>query len=177
MASPSTTSREGKLTAYLLALDPESFRTATQARFLEKAGQGTLSREMLQQWLSQDRLYAQAYVRFAALLLANICLPAAVEPDDVQEQLADLIIDSLVNIRRELKFFEGVAQKYGLDVNAKAEEVSDGVNEYRQLFFSTGQGIEAGRLSLLDGMMLLWATEKVSPVFLLCYLISYPFIL
>lgn len=143
--------------------DPEGFKKATQTPFLERAGKGTLDKRVLQQWLSQDRLYAQAYVRFASLLLANIRLPAAVDPEDVNEKLADLIVDSLTNIRLELRFFEHVAKKYGLDINAREGEASEAVKGYRELFFSTGEGIEAAKLPLLDGLVLLWATEK-------CYL-------
>ncbi|KAH8775888.1 hypothetical protein BGZ57DRAFT_981673 [Hyaloscypha finlandica] len=162
MPSPSSAKSKG-LTDYLMGRDPEGFKKATQTPFLERAGKGTLDKRVLQQWLSQDRLYAQAYVRFASLLLANIRLPAAVNPGDVNEKLADLIVDSLTNIRLELRFFEQVATKYGLDINAREEEASEGVKGYRELFFSTGEGIEAAKLPLLDGLVLLWATEK-------CYL-------
>jgi thiaminase len=80
MSSPTT------LTTYLLSLHPSAFHAATQTPFLQRAGQGTLPRNALQKWLAQDRLYAQAYVRFASLLLANVPLPAAVEPEGVNER-------------------------------------------------------------------------------------------
>ena len=72
-----------------------------------------------------------------------------------------MIVDSLTNIRLELRFFEHVAKKYGLDINAREGEASEAVKGYRELFFSTGEGIEAAKLPLLDGLVLLWATEKV----------------
>lgn len=75
-------------------------------------------------------------------------------------RLADLIVDSLANVRRELKFFEDVAGRYGLDIDARGG-VSEGVKRYRDLFFSTGEGIEEGKLLLVDGLVLLWGTEKV----------------
>jgi thiaminase len=74
------------LTQDLLDSDSESFKTATQSRFLELAGRGKLSKEGLQKWLGQDRLYAQAYVRFASLLLANIKLPSVVDPNSINER-------------------------------------------------------------------------------------------
>jgi hypothetical protein len=80
---------------------------------------------------------------------------------DEKSRLADLIVDSLTNIRLELRFFEHVAKKYGLDINAREGEASEAVKGYRELFFSTGEGIEAAKLPLLDGLVLLWATEKV----------------
>jgi hypothetical protein len=208
-----------KLTEYLMQLDPEAFQKATQVKFLEKAGRRELEKEVLEKWLSQDRLYAQAYVRFASLLLAGVRLPAAISPTSINERLrplfflfflipslllflsyssqilnsaflpfpstwkktssigsldinksinrlADLLLDTLSNIRRELKFFESVAAKYSLDINAAEDSVSEGVKGYRELFFSTGEGIEKGELPLLDGLVLLWATEIVNNPFL-----------
>lgn len=149
------------LTAHLLEVDPEKFQTATRARFLEKAGGGSLSKEILEQWLPQDRLYAQAYIRFASLLLANLPLPSSVSPNHMNERLVDLVIGAITNVRRELKFFEAVAGKYGLALEAKT--VSTGVQMYQSLFSSIGQEIEQDKRSLLDGFVLLWATEK-------CYL-------
>jgi hypothetical protein len=161
------------LTQYLLELYPEAFKNATRAVFLERAGKGTLSKSILQKWLSQDRLYAQAYIRFASLLLANIPLPPTIDPEHVNEKLVDLIIDSITNVRRELKFFEDVAGRYELDVEGR--ETSQGVKLYRALFFETGEAIEAGKLPFVDGLVLLWATEKVfilSSLFPLCFVIS-----
>jgi thiaminase len=81
-----TSSEKLKLTEHLMQLDPAGFKRATQVPFLEKAGKGTLEKEVLERWLSQDRLYAQAYMRFASLLMANVRLPAAVAPNNVNEQ-------------------------------------------------------------------------------------------
>lgn len=149
------------LSAHLTSLDPEAFRSATQAKFLENAGNGTLSKELLQEWLAQDRLYAQAYLRFASLLLANVPLPSTVSANHINERLADLIIEAITNIRQELKFFEDVAQRYGLALEASV--VSRGVQSYRALFTDIGEGIEKDTHGLLSGMVLLWGTEK-------CYL-------
>ncbi|KAJ1331224.1 formylaminopyrimidine deformylase [Microdochium nivale] len=65
------------LTDYLLALQDtaELYPRATQSRFLELAGAGRLPRGYLSQWLSQDRLYAQAYVRFIGGLISLVELP------------------------------------------------------------------------------------------------------
>jgi len=159
MSSNSTANTS--LTTHLLSLLSSDFRTATQTPFLEKAGKGTLSKEVLQKWLAQDRLYAQAYIRFASLLLANVPMSAAVKPDSINEQLVDVLIDSITNVRRELKFFEDVAGRYGLKL--EAEEVSEGVKRYRDLFFSVGEGIERHEQGIISGLVVLWGTEK-------CYL-------
>jgi hypothetical protein len=91
MPSPSTS-----LTSHLLSLSPSAFKSAAQSPFLERAGKGTLKKEVLQKWLSQDRLYAQAYIRFASLLLANMPLPEKVESGHVNEQYIPLPSPSLI---------------------------------------------------------------------------------
>lgn len=85
----------------------------------------------------------------------------------MSNRLTDLIIDSISNVRRELKFFEDVAARYGLDISAadeqgKEENVSEGVKGYRELFNGIGEKIEAGKLDIQAGLVLLWGTEKVS---------------
>jgi thiaminase len=74
------------LTQDLLDSDKEGFHAATQSKFLELAGRGKLSKDVLQKWLGMDRLYAQAYVRFASLLLANIKLPSSINPKHINER-------------------------------------------------------------------------------------------
>ncbi|CZR61055.1 related to transcription regulator PAB1642 [Phialocephala subalpina] len=156
------------LTTHLLSLDKEGLKKATQAPFLVQAGKGTLPKEVLEKWLGQDRLYAQAYINFGSRLLAGLAakLPPKVNPDHLNERLTDLVLDALNNVRRELKFFEEVASKYSLDINA-ADDVkmaSEGVKAYRRLFDSIGSQAQNGERSyVLEGLMLLWGTE-------ICYL-------
>ena len=76
-------------------------------------------------------------------------------------RLLDLILSSINNVRRELKFFEDVAQRYNLDISSTEKRFSEGVELYRNLFFETGEAVEAGRLGLLEGLVLLWGTEVV----------------
>jgi hypothetical protein len=87
-------------------------------------------------------------------------------------RLTDLILDSIINIRRELKFFEDVASRYALNITVPPGEESQGVELYRSLFFGTAEGVEADSVSILEGMVVLWGTEKVLiPNFLLPFLI------
>lgn len=151
----------GSLADHLITLYPAASKAATESSFLEKAGKGTLSKEALQEWLAQDRLYAQAYLRFASLLLANIPLPSTVSPNHINERLINLVLESVNNIRQELKFFEDVGRRY--DLNLEASVVSEGVKSYRILFTDMGEGIEKDTHGILAGLVLLWGTEK-------CYL-------
>lgn len=117
---------QGPLTSWLLSATPQALKRATTHPFLASAGSGTLSKETLSQWLSQDRLYAQSYIRFIGMLLTKIHLPVIPPCTDtphttrttIEQTLIDVLIDALVNIRTELHFFESTAVQYGLDLTS-----------------------------------------------------------
>lgn len=125
-------SSQGPITSYLLTSNPLALNRATTHPFLLSAGRGTLPKSALSRWLSQDRLYAQSYIRFIGLLLSKIRLPArnpnsAAPSNAASEQHAiDVLIDALVNIRNELIFFETTAAEYSLDLTAITAEDSGG---------------------------------------------------
>ncbi|OTB08763.1 hypothetical protein M426DRAFT_18838 [Hypoxylon sp. CI-4A] len=152
---------------------------ATESQFLSLAGQGQLPPDILSQWLSQDRLYAQAYVRFAGALISRVQLPTKVVDRETTKSLEwrilSLLQTALSGITRELQFFEETAGKYGLDLEALGP-VAEGANlsnksagfapnkvtqEYINLFESfTPQAGDKVSQTLLDGLVVLWATEK-----------------
>jgi hypothetical protein len=83
-------------------------------------------------------------------------------------RLADTLLAALLNVRRELKFFETSAAKYGLDLTVRA--VSGGLRRYRELFEEAGSAVEnwgtagdggARETQLLQGLVVLWGTEVV----------------
>lgn len=153
------------------------YQRATQSRFLSLAGQGRLPRDMLSQWLSQDRLYAQAYIRFAGTLISRVHLPTRIgdrrTSETLQWRIISLLETALAGVTRELKFFEETAETYGLDLealgpvaecgNLSNKTVDFGPNkatqEYIEMFdsFHTTPGAK----TLLDGLIILWTTEKV----------------
>ncbi|KAJ5835048.1 hypothetical protein N7447_001074 [Penicillium robsamsonii] len=121
-------SSQGPLTAFLLSRTPNALKRATTHPFLASAGHGTLPKSQLSQWLSQDRLYAQSYIRFIGLLLSKIRLPTQ-NPTSPgphiptpEHNAITVLIDALVNIRTELAFFEKTANDYNLDLTAISAE-------------------------------------------------------
>ncbi|KAJ5514081.1 Transcription regulator [Penicillium fimorum] len=121
-------SSQGPLTAFLLSSTPDALKRATTHPFLASAGRGTLPKSQLSQWLSQDRLYAQSYIRFIGLLLSKIRLPTQ-NPTSPgphiptpEHNAITVLIDALVNIRTELAFFEKTANDYNLDLTAISAE-------------------------------------------------------
>ncbi|KAL4943015.1 hypothetical protein BDV06DRAFT_190831 [Aspergillus oleicola] len=173
-----------KLTTHLLTLHQPLLKKATTHPFLRLAGTGTLPRPILAQWLSQDRLYAQTYVRFIGLLLSKVELPLVPTPggkkekgeESIQERIVGVLIDALVNIQVELGFFERTAAEYGLELNTPTPGATSGTGQgegkegevfgpnevtrgYINMFLSSGRP----STTLLEGLTVLWATEE-------CYL-------
>ncbi|GAW18121.1 hypothetical protein ANO14919_075940 [Xylariales sp. No.14919] len=146
------------------------YQQATRSSFLRLGGQGRLPRETLSEWLSQDRLYAQAYVRFIGGLVSRVKLPVDVDANDagaaLQWRILTMLEACLAGIMRELRFFEEAASRYGLDLMAVgSNQHTFGPNEitrgYIDLFDSfTTQPREGSPRALFDGLVVLWATEK-----------------
>ncbi|KAJ5155812.1 hypothetical protein N7492_008615 [Penicillium capsulatum] len=136
---------QGPLTAWLLSSTPQALKRATTHPFLAAAGRGTLPKTTLSQWLAQDRLYAQSYIRFIGLLLTKIRLPpynpntGTPHHQGPEQQAVNVLIDALVNIRTELQFFESTAADYGLDLTAiHPEEAGPGLAESGSITTSAG---------------------------------------
>jgi len=171
----SPNARSKSLTTSLLNASLKGFNLATQHPFLERAGKGTLPKATLSRWLSQDRLYAQAYVSFIGALIARVDLPYENLFDkstSLEWRIVNLLSSSLDNIRRELAFFDETADKYGLQLDArsdpdpafKPELVTE---QYIEIFRSFGKDPSK---NLLEGMVVLWATEA-------CYLSAWTYAL
>jgi hypothetical protein len=104
MSISTSTPISESLTEKLLESNPEAFQKAIQAEFLTQAGKGTLPKKIPEKWLAQDRLYAQAYVRFAGLLLANVQLLPTVSPVHINEQCVPFFSSLLFISSLFLKF-------------------------------------------------------------------------
>ncbi len=106
------------LTEHLLATQAPLHKSATQHPFLLAGAEGRLPKDVLSRWLANDRLYIHSYIRAAGTLLASIDLPKPVpgSQEAFETQLADWLIESLVAIRKEERFFIDVAERYGLGI-------------------------------------------------------------
>lgn len=165
------------------ALSPILTR-ATQHPFLKHAGSGTLPAPQLTTWLVQDMHYTRGYVRFIGRLLALLHVPVtdpsegpSAEDDEpkVLRKVLAVLVNALNGIHTEIGFFDDTARKYGLDLSdAAAQPMKSATSAYIELFNTIAEtpggsgtvGAEDGeRLRgrrLLDGMLVLWATEMVS---------------
>ena len=168
-------------TQSLVESDVPAFHAATRAPFLRAAGQGRVSRRLLSQWISQNRIYSQTHIGFTGSLLAKVRLPHAFVHDhkeSLEWSIVDMLFGALGFIHRELRFFAETAARYGLHLEYPIGPVllpGVGVGEQRfeaapatRAFVDLFDSLADPRKSLLEGMVLLWATER-------CYLDSWKY--
>lgn len=148
------------LTKYLTSSFTAAYTSAIKHSFLIAAGSGTLDHNLLALWLAQDRIYAaHAYPKFIGSLISNIPFNSKDSPDSTQELLNQrifkLLLFSLQNVDREVGFFQETAQKWGLNLEGWPER--KGTRNYTA---------EMSRISndgaIVDGLIFLWAMERVS---------------
>lgn len=123
----------------------------------------------LSRWLSQDRLYAETYISFISSLISRVTLPyefVADKSKSLRWRIITLLNGALQNILRELDFFTETASEYGLSLQEPySKDTSEflpvaATEAYMTLFQSFARDAQQ---SLLEGMIVLWATE-------VCYL-------
>ncbi|KAJ7592661.1 heme oxygenase-like protein [Mycena floridula] len=137
----------------------DSYQTATRHEFLSSAGNGTLDQDRLALWLAQDRIYAaHAYPRFIGALISKIPFKTSDHPESAAEVLNRDILKTLTfclqNIVAEVDFFKSTAERYDLDINKWPER-----KETRDYTAEMARVSLGG--SLQDGLIFLWAMEKV----------------
>ncbi|KAI0703741.1 heme oxygenase-like protein [Cytidiella melzeri] len=156
-----------KLSSHLLSSSTHTpYSAATEHEFLTTAGKGLLSDDRLSLYLSQDRLYAaHGYPRFIGLLLASIPFSSLHDSKSPRERfnrrILELLTYSLQNVVRETGFFVETAEKHGLRL--------DGWQERKATRDYTAEMIRIGTSgSIQDGLVFLWAMERVSESYAAC---------
>ncbi|KAK6536422.1 hypothetical protein TWF281_000659 [Arthrobotrys megalospora] len=145
------------LTTHLLTLDPTAYKSATEHPFLTVAATGTLPTTPLLQWLLQDRHYALTYISFIGALLSKLTIPTTSNRQTTLPwKITDTLIFSLTNIKTELALFDKVLkEEFGWSSQVEVE-VLPVTRAYKDLFAGAG----SAKASLLEGMTVLWATER-----------------
>lgn len=144
------------LTDHLLATSTSNYTAAITHPFLIAAASHKLPTARLALYLSQDRIYAaQAYPRFIAQLISKIPLD---DPNaaPLATRTLSLLVGCLTNIVREVAFFDNTARKYNLPLDHAYWRERKATRDYTA---------EMARIStfasLEDGLVFLWAMEKV----------------
>lgn len=127
--------------------------------FLKAARDGSLDKDRLALWLSQDRIYAaHAYPRFIAGLIAKIPFSSHHGIQSKEEKrnrdLLGTLTFCLQNVVREAGFFASSAREYNLDIERWKETPATRSYTSEMSRISTWGSLE-------EGLVFLWAMEKV----------------
>lgn len=142
------------LASHLMSRLHDVLTAATQQSFLSHAGSGTLSAPALNQWLAQEIHISRALVTFVGALIGKIRIPeiSNLQADPTFRAL-DLLCSAVNNMKKELEFLEGTKRKYDLRVDL--EEPKPATQGFVDLFAAAA----SPQSSLLEGLVVLWATE------------------
>lgn len=158
-------------TTLLLESDEAGYKRATQPQFLAAAAAGKVPKEVLGQWLANERLFLHAYIKGVGRLLSSLQLPhltdSAQTPDPVTEFL-DLSVEGLANARPEEKFLTETASRYGININLPAhgddwvaeDDKIEGLRRFEALFGSIAWN-DSTFLPWLESAVLFYATDKI----------------
>ncbi|KAK6516708.1 hypothetical protein TWF506_006600 [Arthrobotrys conoides] len=155
-AMPITSNSTTTLTTHLLTLSPTAYKSATEHPFLTAAATNTLPTALLLEWLLQDRHYALTYISFIGALLSKLTIPTTSNRlSTLSWEIANTLIFSLNNIKAELELFDKVLfEEFGWNESGEVE-VLPITRAYQDMFAGAG----SAKASLLEGMVVLWATE------------------
>ncbi|KIJ04659.1 hypothetical protein PAXINDRAFT_164809 [Paxillus involutus ATCC 200175] len=150
-------------------MEPDSLNPTTSHPFLTSAASFALPAPRLAFWLSQDRIYAsQAYPRFIAQLITKIPLdaPSSLPPSpegtqDLSTQTLRVLVDCLTNIVQEVSFFDNTARKYALEIGGTRKEDQIWVERKGTRDYTAEMARVAALGTLEEGLVFLWAMEKV----------------
>ncbi|KAL9619239.1 MAG: hypothetical protein Q9160_006091 [Pyrenula sp. 1 TL-2023] len=153
-----------KLTSHLLSTFADLFQSATQNDFLTDARNGKVSKSTLSDWLTQDRLYISGYLHLVGRMLV-LASENYSEASSLERKLVGLLSDALANVHREIRFFEDIAERYGL-VLGGVEEAQEPVRAFRGLMALHDTDLRSSEEVLLVGLVVLYGTE-------ICYLTAW----
>ncbi|TKA75085.1 hypothetical protein B0A55_05597 [Friedmanniomyces simplex] len=151
------------LAGHLVTKLSAALTDATQKAFLSHAGCGTLSAAALNQWLAQEIHISRALVPFVGSLIGKVRIPETSNlTSDPTYRAIDLLCSAVNNMKKELEFLESTKRKYDLRVDL--EEPHPATQGFIDLLASAS----APQSSLLEGLVVLWATEH-------CFCVSFQY--
>ncbi|PMD12798.1 hypothetical protein NA56DRAFT_454036 [Hyaloscypha hepaticicola] len=166
------------LTDHLVSrASPIKLYNATHSTFLRCCSDGRINVPTLSRYLTQERIFLQAYIRYLALLLANVSVPSRPKPLSspsqsstqgdrrINARLTPHLIARLSHAQTQLSLFSDLAVNIpDLNLESWGEETEDGMTDATRmlirLFEVIGSAIERGEKSVLVGMVVMWVREK-----------------
>ena len=158
------------LTAHLLSLSTPQLKRTTTAPFLSRAAHGTLPKQVIAEWLANDRLYIQGYISLAENLIHIIkttsptthTTATSSETTSIETRLLHWLDDALKNIQREATWFDEMTTSYSLTAPVPtSDQKSQGVQRFEALFSLLSTHPPDPFLPWLEGAVCLFSTEKI----------------
>lgn len=109
-----------KLSEHLLSLDQESFKKATQHKFLQEVGSLQVQPKHLKSWLVQDRYYTGGYFKMMGYMIARLPLYEDQRElgdnnpnysEEKAQRIVKLLSFALSNCYRENQFFTDILNR------------------------------------------------------------------
>jgi len=173
--SAATTQALSPLTARLISrATPKKLYNATHSTFLRSCSNGKITVPLLSRYLTQERIFMHSYLRFLALLLANISVPpkpaqlkapkstSEKKEKDLNARLTFHLINQLSHTQSKLSLFSNLPLDLkSWDENGNGDGMTDATRMLVRLFDVIGSAIERGEKSVLVGVVVCWIREKV----------------
>lgn len=177
----STTGAPSSLTTHLVSrAAPRKLYSATHSTFLRCCSDGRITIPVLSRYLTQERIFLQTYIRFLALLLANVSIPSrpvhhtlspshprATKADrEINSRVTPHLITRLSHAQSQLSLFSTLEIDIpDLDLESWEEATEDGMTDATRmlvrLFDVIGTAVEKGEKSVLMAVVVAWVREKV----------------
>ncbi|KAE9381978.1 hypothetical protein N431DRAFT_425533 [Stipitochalara longipes BDJ] len=179
--SETITQAPTSLTAHLVSrAAPRKLYSATHSTFLRCCSDGRITVPVLSRYLTQERIFLEEYVRFLALLLANVSIPSRpahrlASPSrsssptkadrEINARLTPHLITRLSHAQNQLSLFSNMEPDIqDLNLESWEEATEDGMTDATRmlvrLFDVIGTAVEKGEKSVLVGVVVLWVREK-----------------
>jgi len=183
----SATQAPTSVTARLISrAAPRKLYSATHSTFLRRCSDVRITIPVLSRYLTQECIFLRHYLRFIALLLANVSTPSRpalrspISPSQtpkstkvergINARLTSHLITRLSHTQNQLSLFSSLeADIPGLSLENWEEATEDGMTDATRmtgrLLDVIGTAVERGEKSVLVGVVVFWAREKVCPPF------------
>ncbi|KAJ4333199.1 hypothetical protein N0V95_009480 [Ascochyta clinopodiicola] len=154
------------LTTHLLAISIPQLKRTTTAPFLARAAQGQLPKPLIAEWLANDRLYIQGYIKLAENLtriVKSTSSPAQqANIESIEARLLRWLDAALENVKREFEWFDEMTKSYNLtSPTPNPSQKSLGVQRFEALFSQLSTQSPHAFLPWLEAAVCLFSTEKV----------------
>jgi thiaminase len=156
------TASTSTLTTHLLSVSHDQLLRITHHQFLARAANGTLPKQLVERWLSNDLQYIQIYKGLGKHTIGILRRAKATrEFEVVENRMTAWLEAAILNGEREERLFADVAGRYAMDITLTESTKNEGLRLYENLYCAVTTSKNPEFLPWLEPAIILWAMEKV----------------